>query len=156
MHILKINSTAKLSHTSHTCANFKTVASQLKDVAPLYPHFKSWLYFTFKPGFERGLRSIISARIDGRLAGLALLKNDAIEKKICTFFVLPEFREQGIGSKLMKESLAFLDSSETFISVSEERDSELFPLLSSNGFRCSSRITGYYRKDKYESFYKLQ
>nr|WP_237617462.1 GNAT family N-acetyltransferase [Pseudomonas putida] len=100
-------------------------------------------------------RKIIVAHQNGEVAGLSLLKNTVEEKKICTFYVLPEFRGYGLGGDLMSKSLQILDRNGIEITVSEERHEELSPLLSSSGFTLVSVKSDYYRNGKDEIFYKL-
>lgn len=135
--------------------HFKKIAASLSDVGSYYPEFKSWLYFTFRAGIFVGERKILVAHSDGDIAGLALLKNSSSEKKICTFYVLPEYREDGIGRSLMHEAMQTLGHSDIGISVSEERNSELSPLLRSCGFSLTSVMPGHYRSEKSEFFYNL-
>ncbi|NBA84044.1 GNAT family N-acetyltransferase [Pseudomonas putida] len=133
----------------------KEIAVSLADVGLLYPGFKNWLYFTFRAGMINNQRKIIVAHQNGEVAGLSLLKNTVEEKKICTFYVLPEFRGYGLGGDLMSKSLQILDRNGIEITVSEERHEELSPLLSSSGFTLVSVKSDYYRNGKDEIFYKL-
>jgi ribosomal protein S18 acetylase RimI-like enzyme len=135
--------------------HFKKIAASLADVSAYYPEFKSWLYFTFRAGIYVGERKILVAHSDGDIAGLALLKNSISEKKICTFYVLPEYRDDGVGRSLMHKSLQTLGHNDIGISVSEERHSELSPLLRSCGFSLDSVLPGRYRNEKSEFFYQL-
>lgn len=135
--------------------HFKKIAASLSDVSAFYPEFKSWLYFTFRAGMFVGERKVLVAHSDGNIAGLSLLKNSISEKKICTFYVLPEYRYEGIGRSLMHKSMQTLGHSDIGISVSEERNDELSPLLRSCGFSLDSVLSGHYRSEKSEFFYNL-
>lgn len=133
----------------------KEIAASLADVGSLYPEFKSWLYFTFRAGMINNQRKIIVAHHDGQVAGLSLLKKNTEEKKICTFYVRPEFRGYGLGTDLMSESLGVLGHNDIGITVSEERHDELYPLLSASGFTLVSVKSDHYRNGKDEMFYNL-
>lgn len=133
----------------------KEIAASLADVGLLYPGFKNWLYFTFRSGMINNQRKVIVVHHNGEVAGLSLLKNTIEEKKICTFYVLPEFRGYGLGGELMSESLRILDHNGVEITVSEERHDELSPLLSASGFTLMAVKPDYYRNGKEEIFYKL-
>ena len=123
----------------------------LSDVSFLYPEFDSWLNFKVRR-FER---DIVIAHDGNQLAGVSILKNSDGEKKISTFYVAPHFRGQMLGQVLMAKSLQFLDSEETFITVSEERNRELVPLLNSSGFKLKRIVPNLYRTGKKELFYSL-
>ncbi|MBC2689796.1 GNAT family N-acetyltransferase [Pseudomonas kielensis] len=141
---------------SEMSVDFIFLAKHLSAVAGLYPGFKEWLYFTFKPEFARGVREVIVAYSGNEIAGLALLKRTSVENKICTFYVFPSFRDNDIGKDLIDRSISFLDNGrEMMISVSEEREAELFPLLRKSGFKLHYKIEDLYRIGKSESFYRL-
>lgn len=126
----------------------------LDDIKHLYPNFDSWLKFRFQKGnLERGLRKILVARTAGCIAGVALLKKQNKERKICTFYVSPLFRSQGIGSQLMIQALNWLGTNKPLITVSEERKESLEPILIKFKFSLTKILSGCYRKNKFEYFY---
>jgi ribosomal protein S18 acetylase RimI-like enzyme len=127
----------------------------LADVEPLYPNFKSWFNFTFRRNIGSGERQVVLAHDGVQIIGVALLKKNSIENKICTFYVSPEYRGLSIGNDLMDLALSTLDSNDTRITVSTERNSELSPLLFSKGFNVYQSLEGFYRQDSTEYFYKL-
>lgn len=153
---LKCKPKMLLEQVSYDSASFCSLAHTLSHVSLYYPNFKEWLYFTFRKEMISGTRSIVVAHDQGRVAGLALLKNSSAEKKICTFYVLPSFREIGLGHQLMDASIACLGNKDTTITVAEERNSELYPLLKSKGFSLEKKITGLYRDNVDEYFYSLK
>lgn len=136
-------------------ADFKSLKHLLQPVSPMYPNFDAWLNFTFRRSLTSGKRKIVTAYYGSELAGIALLKSDLSERKICTFYISESFRELGIGQKLLDVAIDTLDSSDSFITVSEERDSGLSPLLRSKGFKLVSSVPKLYRPDSTEHFYSL-
>jgi ribosomal protein S18 acetylase RimI-like enzyme len=139
----------------YSSIDFPKLTSFLTNVAPLYPNFDTWLNFTFRRNLLSGERQIALAHNGSQILGTALLKNSIEEKKICTFYVAPNYRNLNIGSQLMDLTLSTLDSHRSFITVSEERKNELNPLLSSKGFTISNSVDGLYRKNSTEHFYTL-
>lgn len=133
--------------------HFSEVAAVLSDVGQYYPNFKEWLYFTFRSGMNSNERKILVAHDGGSMSGLALLKDTAGEKKICTFFILPEYRGQSLGMELMRRSLLELAERNIFITVAEERQKELSPILVASGFTLDSTLANHYRKERTEFFY---
>lgn len=127
----------------------------LSDVSPLYPDFEGWLTFKFLGNLSSGKRKLLIAHDGNRAFGYSLLKQDSQESKICTFFILEEYRSLGLGQNLMAQSLQILDSSETFITVADERLDELSPLLKSQGFTLSKSVPDMYRKGSQEHFWTL-
>lgn len=126
--------------------------SFLKPVSRLYPNFEAWLNFTFVRQMGQGKRQAIVAHDGNRILGCALLKVSADENKICTFFVDPDVREQGLADDIMRLSLERFDDC-PIISVSEERTSELQPLLKKHGFKIYSSIENIYWPHKAENFF---
>jgi GNAT superfamily N-acetyltransferase len=135
--------------------NFAKLRTFLMDVSVLYPNFDAWLNFTFLRNLASGQRKIALAHNGNEIIGAALLKSDTFESKICTFYVDPAFRGMSIGSKLMDLSISTLDNPNTFITVCDQRKSELAPLLSSRGFTLERSIDGLYHSHSSEHFYKL-
>lgn len=127
----------------------------LKDIAPLYPNFNSWLNFRFRRNISSGERNIILATDGSNILGLSLLKKSNVESKICTFYVPEAYRGMNIGRDLMSKSLSILDNKNSFITVAEERHQELKPLLDSSGFKLIKSIDALYRENSTEHFYSL-
>ncbi|ODS04281.1 GNAT family N-acetyltransferase [Vibrio scophthalmi] len=127
-----------------------------RDIAPLYPNFSKWFISNFVPSFHRGEREIIFAHNGKQLCGISLLKKTKEEQKICTFYVLPEFRRNKLGERLLDASLASMNDGYVIISVSKERLSELYPVLSSRGFVLDHYVKGLYRSENIEYFFKIK
>lgn len=156
--MIALNSKPKVifEHLGCNNAKFSDIAKSLSTVGGYYPSFKNWLYFTFRKELIEGKRSIVIARDGNSLAGLSLLKHTIDEKKICTFYILPPYRENGVGDMLMDESTSYLGGKDIKITVAEERNQELCPLLKSKGFSIENKVSGYYRDNVDEYFYSLK
>ena len=156
--MIALNSKSKVlfEHLESKDIKFSGIAKSLSTVGGYYPNFKSWLYFTFRKEMIEGKRSIIIAHDGNSLAGLSLLKYTIDEKKICTFYVLPPFRGNGVGDMLMDESTSYLGDKDIKITVAEEHNQELYPLLKSKGFSIENKVSGYYRDNVDEYFYSLK
>lgn len=135
--------------------NMTLLSDLLRNVAPLYPDFDVWFNFTFRRNLASGERRILIVHNGDELLGCSLLKNTPDEAKICTFYIHEEAREQGIGQQLMQQSLASLDNRETIITVSDDRQAELHPLLKSFDFRLTQVLTECYRQQHNEFVYSL-
>lgn len=135
--------------------SFSTLNHLLSDVSPLYPNFNVWLNFTFRRNLASGERRILVAHDGDNLLGCALLKSAADESKICTFYVEPLARDRGIGRQLMQYSLENLDNPNTIITVSDDRQAELAPLLKSSGFSLQQQLSDHYRPQHSEFVYSL-
>lgn len=155
-----MNSINILTGTQFECklyqdTDFSLLYKLLSDVSPMYPKFEAWLNFTFRRNLASGQRKIILAHDENKVIGVALLKQDDVESKICTFYVSPEYRNRGIGKELIDLAMETLDSADTFITVGSERKDELTPLLNSRGFEIVSEHPGLYRKNSTEYVFSI-
>lgn len=148
-------SKAHIQYNVQQDADFKSLKHFLLSISPMYPNFEVWLNFTFRRNLTSGKRKIVTAYYGSELAGVALLKSDLAERKICTFYISEPFRGLGIGQKLLDIAIDTLNGSDSFITVSEERNGELSPLLYSKGFRLIDTVPKLYRPDSTEYFYSL-
>lgn len=129
----------------------------LREISLLYPDFNSWLNFTFHQGLKLRERHILVAHNSDEIVGALLLKKTNEEHKICTLYVHPQHRGLRLGNNLMDSALAiFGESKEVNITVSEEKNDELAPLLASNGFHLQRSVADVYRNKKNEYYYKLR
>jgi len=156
--MIALNSKSKVifEHIESENIKFSDLAKSLSTVGAYYPSFKNWLYFTFRKEMIEGKRSIVIARTGNGIAGLSLLKNTLDEKKICTFYVSPSYRGIGVGHQLMDASTSYLGDKNIKITVAEERNPDIYPLLKSKGFSIEKKVSGYYRDNVDEYFYSLK
>ena len=86
-----------------------------------YPDFFQLYWTKYVPGIIDGTREIIAAYIDGRIAGVVILKkNDAErERKICTLYVLDEFRRKGLATALLSEAFVRLGTTRPLITIAD-------------------------------------
>lgn len=88
-----------------------------------------------------------------KIVAILIVKNKNGEKKICTIRVDEAYRNQGIGSALMKKALEYLGTNKPLITVPEECCPMLKRLLDKYEFNLTSQKLGYYRQGKIEYFY---
>ena len=66
-----------------------------------YPNFENWLEHKVLSGLYNGNRSILLKCRENKVAGVAILKNDIEEKKLCCLRIMPEFQNKGFKNLLM-------------------------------------------------------
>ena len=100
----------------------------LRDLESTYPDFYNWynekVIMDLKA--HKNNRSILFAvslvnvngKIEKRLTGIAIIKSNNKEKKICTFRVFPKYQKQGVGAALLKMCFFYLETERPLISIS--------------------------------------
>lgn len=125
----------------------------LKDIEKFYPKFKDWYTHKVIPGLINGSREILTEYRDGQLIGIAIIKNERDEKKICTIKVLPQYQNKGIGIRLLKRALNSLNTDRPLVTVPEERFKEFHKIFTYYGFKLTQISNEHYRKNKKEYVY---
>ena len=135
---------------------YKQILDLLCPINDTYPEYDKWFNERFIAGLKKKERMYIIAQSDDNaLAGCVLIKKTPAEKKICTFYIHPEFRKNGLGKQLMEQALKQLGEC-PLITVSGQNLPQLLPLLKECGFHLSavkkcvynSQNTEYYFNDK--------
>lgn len=91
----------------------------IKSMTTTYPSIEGWGYDKVRTGLMNGTRSILLEWRDSKLAGVAILKNDGLEKKICCLRIVEEYQNLGMGVRLFKRSFEELGTDKPLLSVSE-------------------------------------
>ena len=100
--------------------NVITKAYEITDyICNDYPNHFRWYLEKTVPAIFRGTREVIVCKVNEKIAGVAFLKKEDNEKKICTFLVLEEFRKQGIATKLLESSFEFLETTKPLITLAD-------------------------------------
>lgn len=119
-----------------------------------YPGFFQWYSSLFLDNYQlMNDREIIVCEKDFSIVGLAILKSNAVEKKICTLRVDNRFRGQGIGKKLMGLSLEWLQYDTPIITMHKTKQHQFSKLLDFYGFKLEQKQPHYYRLFNIEYVY---
>lgn len=127
---------------------------QLLDLSALYPGFEAWYSEKVVPGILGGERSLLIEMRNDNLAGIAITKNDGLEKKLCCLRVLPEYENTtGIGVRLFERSMEELSTRQPLLSVSNDRVHDFEKIFLYFGFKKSWEYPDLYRPKKVELSY---
>ncbi|MBR1925761.1 MAG: GNAT family N-acetyltransferase [Clostridia bacterium] len=116
-----------------------------------YPKHKSWFYAKHLPETleENSGRDIIFAQDEnGKFYGTAFIKQDELEKKICTLFVDEDARGLGIGTKLVEKSMEILGTTKPMITLAEYKLPMFEGLIKKYDWEQTEKVVGLYN-DKY-------
>ncbi|WP_247317507.1 GNAT family N-acetyltransferase [Ralstonia pseudosolanacearum] len=83
-----------------------------------YPQFENWFATKVIPGILEGERTLLLERRGSVTAGLLILKHTAIEKKLCTLRIRPDFESMGLGVRLFQTAFHLLQTEQPLLSVS--------------------------------------
>lgn len=141
--------------TIESCEETNLLLSQIHqeliDLSHLYPGFRTWYEQKVLPGIILGERSLLVELRNSNLAGVAIIKDDGIEKKLCCLRVISEFQNKsGIGLKLFERSMNELDTQYPLLSVSNDRAHDFEKLFRYFGYKKSWEYPDLYRPQKIE------
>lgn len=86
-----------------------------------YPDYDRWFYSKVIPRVLNKTGEIIFCLDDYMLVGLAILKKEIDERKICTFVILEEYRKKGFSKPLLEEAFKYLETDKPLITIPESR-----------------------------------
>ena len=127
------------------------VLAHVEDLKDFYPHFDTWLTDRVLPGLQSGERSILVEYRGGMLAGLAILKDDDQEKKLCCLRVLPSFlHARGLGVRMFEKAFEHPGTRSPLLSVAEERLPVFGRIFKHFGFELAEMHKDLYRVGRSE------
>lgn len=137
--------------------NLKLLVQEVDALSTLYPNIREWYRNIFAQGFLKAEREIVVVTdMEAEIAAFALLKNTFSERKICTFYVNPYFREAKVGTKFFPILIDYLGGKDIGISMNETVHPILHGLLDKFSFELNHTQTGLYLPNKKEYFYHIK
>lgn len=108
-----------------------------------YPEYLKWYYSKNIPRVLDGSGEIIFY-LDGlTVAGLAILKKDLQEAKICTLMLSEEYRKKGYSKELLESSFEFLGTDKPLITIPSNRIKEFQGIISTYDWQESKKTDIY-------------
>jgi hypothetical protein len=135
---------SKNLESSYYNSYYKHLFSFLLDLESEYRGFRKWYFTTVFKGIIAGEREIIIKRLYNEILGIAILKNDLFEKKVCTLRVNEKYKGLGIGEELLKQSIDHLNEDYPLITVSSKHICEFTHLLNNFNFKLFKIYTSFY------------
>ena len=119
-----------------------------------YPGYREWFFDKQLKGCNTPYRNILFARNDeGRIVAMSCLKKDDDEKKICTLFIEPEYRNHGLGSLLFEEAMKYLGTTKPLATFSEDKLPMLAKIIEKYDWELTEIVDGIYNKGVRELCY---
>ncbi len=115
-----------------------------------YPCFRVWLETKVFPGLIGGERSIILRFRGAEIAGLAILKHTAHEKKLCSLRVRDPFQNTGLGIRLFEQAFEVLETERPLLTVSDENMDKFERIFDYFSFDLAAQYRGLYADTRTE------
>ncbi|MNR71768.1 hypothetical protein D3C71_24460 [compost metagenome] len=123
----------------------------LASLDSLYPDFGHWYINTVVPGVVVGTDTLLLAKDQGKVVGVALGKKGTDETKLRCIRVLPEYQNRGTGLRLIDRMLDILECAKPHCTVAEElMHTYSRAFVNRYGFELSRVDKGRYRPGKLE------
>lgn len=116
-----------------------------------YKEYKDWFFYTHIPELNQSRITLYITYNDEIVAISNLKKNK--EKKICTFYVDEKYRNMGIGTFLMEESLAWLETDKPLITISESKLKMFKYFIDKYNWNLEVILDDYYKENTKEYCY---
>ena len=119
-----------------------------------YPKYFEWYWSKNIPRVFNGTGEIVVCIIDDNIAGIASLKKINTEKKICTFFVVKEYRGQHVATKMLEYIFEYLGTSKPFITITDYKVLSFVPIIKKYNWKLTQITSkGYYNNASCEFVY---
>lgn len=120
--MINIFTYSKLSEEQKTNKLLNELYNVTKIIEKDYPNHNNWFFNKFVKELDGIKREIVFCTYNNKVVGVAFLKKDNIEKKICTIMVDDKYRKMGIGSQLLINSFDFLETTKPLISMPDYKE----------------------------------
>ena len=110
------------SKIEHDNEILEKLYSKTKNLEKDYPLHYKWFHEKFAKELDGIKREIIYYEIEDKIVGVIFLKKNLEEKKICTIIIDEEYRNLGIGTKLLEESFKFLETTKPLITMPDYKE----------------------------------
>ena len=114
-----------------------------------YPGYKDW-FSKHIIGCFKNERTILYTKDNDKISGLIFLKKDSDESKICTLYVLPEYRNMDIATKLIEASFKYLETSKPLATINSSKLEMFSRIIDKYGWEITEEISDMYNKGETE------
>ena len=108
-----------------------------------YQDYLKWYYSKSIPRVLNGTGEIVFY-LDGlMIAGVAILKKDKIESKICTLMLNKNYRKKGYSKELLESSFKYLGTDKPLITIPSNRLDEFQSIINAYNWKESCKTDIY-------------
>lgn len=143
-----------INHYKYFDLYSKRIYDVLKHLSCKYPDFYNWYWNTQISRVIQGNGDIIFCIINSKIVGVANLKKDKKEVKLCTLFVSKNYRKSHIGTILVEKSFIYLGTTKPLITIPDYKIVLFKNIIDKYEWKCTQILDkGYYNKSCREFVY---
>lgn len=147
MHNIKILHASK--YISNEPEMFSYIISKAYEITKTincdYKNRSIWYWKKVVPDVVKGTRDVLLAILNNNTVGVSILKKQDAERKICTLFILNEYRNMGVATALLEDSFKFLQTTKPLFTVAEYKLEQFIPIIKKYGWQKTQVLEkGYY------------
>ena len=121
-----------------------------------YPNYKEWYFKKQLPAIASNERNILFVRNPkniNEIIAMSCLKNNNQEKKICTLYVSDKYRNLGIGTLILEESIKWLKTTKPLITLTDYKLELFLPIIKKYDWKLTEVIENFYNDETKELCY---
>lgn len=119
-----------------------------------YPKHFEWYWTKQIPRVFNGTGEVVICTINNNVAGVAFLKKDDTESKICTLLVLEGYREKHVASKILEQAFKYLDTTKPLVTIADYKISMFEHIIKKYNWELTQTMSkGYYNDTSRELVY---
>lgn len=152
---MKIYTLSSLINNHKLFGKFAQAAYSATDnICKDYPKYFEWYWTKEIPRVFNGTGEIVICIINNNVAGVACLKKDDIESKICTLFVVEEYRGKHVATKLLEQAFKYLGTTKPLITIADYKVSMFEHIIRKYNWKLTQTMSaGYYNSTSRELVY---
>lgn len=134
---------------------FAQVAYSVTDyICKDYPKHFEWYWTKEIPRVFDGTGEVVICTINEEVAGVAFLKKDSEESKICTFLVLEDYRGKHVATNMLEHAFKYLGTTKPLITIAEYKIKMFEPIIKKYNWQLTQVMDkGYYNNSSRELVY---
>lgn len=84
-----------------------------------YPNHFKWYWTKALPRVLNGTGEIIICIVNNNVAGVTILKKNGRERKICTLYVVEDYRKKHIATNMLEYAFKYLETTKPLITIAD-------------------------------------
>ena len=134
---------------------FAQIAYSVTDfICKDYPNHFEWYWAKEIPRVFNGTGEVVICTINNKVAGVAFLKKDKAESKICTFFVVESYRGKNVATKMLEHAFIYLGTTKPLITIADYKTQMFESIIKKYNWELTQTMgEGYYNNTSRELVY---